>query len=281
MVMGNLFLIILGFIWILFAVVQDLRKREIANWLNFSLAIFALAFRFFYSLFSGGENGFAFFLQGVAGFAIFFLIGNLLYYGKVFAGGDAKLMISLGAVIPFSESFLVNLNAIFIFLLLFLISGACYGVVAGLVLAIKNRKSFSAEFSKQFKKKRKIFYILTFFAIILILLAFFEEIFLYLGILVFISPYIYFSAKSIDEACMVKKINTKELTEGDWLYRNIKIGKKIIEARWSGLSNEEISLLKKKKKEVLIREGIPFSPVFILSYVILIYLIFFQEFYLF
>ena len=279
MVIGNLFLILLGLIWIIFAVIQDLRKREIANWLNFSLAIFALGFRFFYSLF-GGE-GFNFFLQGLIGFGIFFIIGNILYYGKVFAGGDAKLMISLGAVIPFSESFLLNINAVFIFLLFFLFSGACYGVIVGLSLGIKNRKRFSKEFSKQFKKRKKVFYIATLFAIILILVAFFEEIFLYFGVLVFISPYIYFSAKAIDEACMVKKIDTKELTEGDWLYSNVKIGKKVIEARWSGLSEEEILLLRKKKRTVLIRQGIPFSPVFFISYLILIYLIFFQEFYLF
>ena len=54
MVIGELFLILLGLVWIIFAVVQDLRKREIANWLNFSLVIFALVFRFrgFWDLYS-------------------------------------------------------------------------------------------------------------------------------------------------------------------------------------------------------------------------------------
>jgi len=272
-------LIILGLIWIVFAVIQDLRKKEIANWLNFSLAIFALAFRFFYSLFNG--EGFAFFLQGALGFAAFLIVGNLLYYGKVFAGGDAKLMISLGAIIPFSENLLPNLNSALMFLLLFLIIGAFYGVVIGLFLGIRNRKRFAKEFSKQFKEKKKIFYLSLIFSIILILLAFFENIFFYLGILIFISPYIYFSAKSIDEACMIRKINTRKLTEGDWLYEDVKIGKKIIEARWSGLSKEEIALLVKKKKSVLIRQGIPFSPVFLISYLLLVYFLILQKFYLF
>jgi len=103
----TIFLISLGLIWIIFAVVQDLKKREIANWLNFSLVIFALGFRLFYSLF--GEFGYEFFYQGLIGFGVFFLLGNLLYYGKVFAGGDAKLMISLGAIIPFSKSLFTNI----------------------------------------------------------------------------------------------------------------------------------------------------------------------------
>ena len=61
----------LGLIWILFAVVQDIRTREIANWLNFSLIIFALGFRFFYSLFE--MNDFGFFYQGLIGFGMAFI----------------------------------------------------------------------------------------------------------------------------------------------------------------------------------------------------------------
>jgi Flp pilus assembly protein protease CpaA len=234
MVIGNVFLILLGLVWILFAVIQDLRKREIANWLNFSLIIFALTFRFFYSLFNGQEYNF--FYQGLIGFGIFFILGNLLYYGKVFAGGDAKLMIALGAVLPFSESLLSNLNVSLIFFTLFLISGAIYGVAFSLVLALRNKKRFMKEFSKEFKEKKKLFYIFLIGSIIFIALSFFELVFLYLAILLFISPYVYVAAKAIDESCMIKKVNTKDLTEGDWLYNDIKVKKETIKARWEGLS---------------------------------------------
>ena len=101
-----IFLFVLALIWIMFATVQDIRKREVANWVSFSLIIFALGFRFFYSLFS--DMGFDFFYQGLIGFGIFLILGNLLYYGKMFAGGDAKLMIALGAVLPFSVIFKDN-----------------------------------------------------------------------------------------------------------------------------------------------------------------------------
>jgi Flp pilus assembly protein protease CpaA len=279
MVIGNLFLIILGLIWIVFAVVQDLKKREIANWLNFSLAIFALAFRLFYSLFEG--EGFAFFFQGVLGFGVFFIIGNLLYYGKVFAGGDAKLMISLGAIIPFSESLSMNIGYVLTFFLFFLVAGAFYGMIFGAILSLKNKKKFAKEFLRQFNRGKKIFYISIVLSIVLIVLAFFESLSLYLAILIFVFPYIYFSAKAIDESCMIRKIDVKYLTEGDWLYRDVKIGRKVIKAKWSGLSREEITLLRKKKKNILIRQGIPFSPVFLISYLVLIYLLFVQRFYLF
>jgi Flp pilus assembly protein protease CpaA len=65
-------LFFLAFTWITFAVVQDLKTREIANWLNFSLVIFALGIRFFYSFFS--EVGFSFFLSRVNWF------WNLFYF---------------------------------------------------------------------------------------------------------------------------------------------------------------------------------------------------------
>ncbi|MEK6832432.1 MAG: A24 family peptidase [Nanoarchaeota archaeon] len=275
----TIFLIVLGFVWILFAVIQDLKKREIANWINFSLIIFALIFRFFYSLFN--NSGYSLFYQGLIGFGVFFILGNLLYYGKVFAGGDAKLMIALGAVIPFSESLFANLNLSIIFFLFFLFFGALYGIIFSVVLGMKNKKTFAKEFSKQFKEKKKLVYASLIAGTIIIFFAFFENILFYMAILVFISPYIYLSAKAIDESCMIKKMNPKKLSEGDWLYKDIKVGRKLIKARWDGLSKEEIILLRKKKKIVLIRQGIPFSPVFLVSYAVLIYMLINQKVYLF
>ena len=38
----EIFLIILALIWLIFAVISDLKTREVPNWLNFSLIIFAL-----------------------------------------------------------------------------------------------------------------------------------------------------------------------------------------------------------------------------------------------
>jgi len=267
------FLILLGLIWIIFAVVQDLKEREIANWLNFSLIIFALGFRLLYSLFESGNYNF--FYQGLLGFAFFFVIGNLLYYGRVFAGGDAKLMIALGAVIPFSSVFLINLNFAFLFLFLFLIAGAFYGIIFSLVLGIKNRKVFVKEFIKRFEKKRKIFYLCLFFSLVLVFSSLAFEFFIIIAILIFISPYIYFSAKIIDESCMIKKINFRDLREGDWLSNDLNLGGRKIKASWEGLNKRDILFIRKNKKNVFIRQGIPYSPVFLISYLVLVFKAFF------
>src|SRR3989338_3720716 len=197
-----IFLSVLAVVWLVFASVHDLMKRVVFNWLSFSLIIFALGFRFFYSLFS--EQDFGFFYQGLIGLGIFFVLGNLFYYGKFFGGGDAKLIIALGPVIAFSESFFTNVVVFATFFMLFLFSGGLYGL------------SWSVYF--------------------------------YFGATIFVLPYLYVYSKAIDEVSLVKNLDVKKLEEGDWLYRDIKVGKKVIKASWEGLTKKDINEIKKKHK---------------------------------
>ena len=71
---------------------------------------------------------------------------------------------------------------------------------------------------------------------------------------------------------MLKKININNLTEGDWITENIYYKGKIIYNKASpGITKKEILLLKKFKiKNILIKEGIPFIPVFLIAFVITI-----------
>jgi Flp pilus assembly protein protease CpaA len=262
-------LLVLGLIWILFASIQDLKSREVANWINFSLIIFALGFRFFYSLFSGN---FLFLYQGFIGLAIFFLIGNILYYSRLFAGGDAKLMIALGAILPFSQTFSTNLKIYALFMFLFLFAGSIYGFVITLYLSLKNFRAFKVEFKSRIKSGKKIVLWIMFFGIVLMILGFLESLLFVLGIITFLFPYVYFYAKAVDNVCMVREVKTSLLTEGDWLYKTVRIGKALVRPSWEGLSKEEINLIKKKYKSVKIKQGIAFVPVFLISFLVLIIL---------
>ncbi len=265
-----IFLVSLALIWIIFATIQDLRTREVANWLNFSLIIFAIGFRFFFGLFS--NNGFGLFYQGLIGLGIFFVLGNFFYYSRMFAGGDAKLMIALGAILPMSESFILNLNYFLNFFILFLIFGAFYGLVWSVVLMFRNFKEFRKEFPKQFRQVKIILYFMLVFGIVLLLLAFlFGLMFLYLSLFCFIFPLLFVYSRTIDEACMVKEVGVSKLREGDWLYKNTKVGNKIIKATWDGLNEKEIRLIKKKLNKIKIKQGIPFVPVFLISFVLFVY----------
>jgi Flp pilus assembly protein protease CpaA len=270
----EVFLIIIGIVWISFAMLEDLKKREIANWLNLSLIIFALGFRFFYGLFYGLDSGegFMFLWQGIIGFAAFFIIGNALYYGRVFAGGDANLMIALGAVLPFSLNLSENIFIGLSFLALFFLWGAVYGIIWSVYLGIKNRKEFSKEFMSRVRKGKKILYFSIALSILFLALSFIESSLIGVAVFIFILPYFWFFAKSIDEASMVKEVIPRKLTIGDWLYKDVKVKGKLIKADWNGLTKKDIDLLKKDKKKVKVRYGIPYAPVFFLSFLTLVIL---------
>lgn len=260
------FLFGMAVIWIVFAAIEDLRTNEIANWLNISLVVFAMGFRFFYSLFELGS--FSFFYQGLIGLGIFVLLGNLFYYGRMFAGGDAKLMMALGAILPISNNLFVNLQVFFMFITIFLFVGAIYGIIVSVVFGFLNFKRLRKEFNMQLKKKKRFTIISILVSLIFLTLGFWVIEFFYLGLFTFIFPYFYLYIKSIDESCMVKNISSKKLTVGDWLYKNVKIGKKTVKATWDGLTESEIKLLQKKKK-VLVRYGVQFAPAFLISFILM------------
>src|SRR3989344_8574548 len=112
------FLFGLAFLWTLFAVIQDLRKREVANWLNFSFLAIAIAYRAFYAVVFDNP---LFFYYGIFGLIIFYIIAEALYYSKAFGGGDARLLRAFGVILPFESFFSLIGNSIgFIFLLFFI-----------------------------------------------------------------------------------------------------------------------------------------------------------------
>lgn len=273
-----IFLLTLGGAWILFASVQDLKTREVANWLNFSLIIFALSFRFFYSLFFYENTGFGFFSQGLLGLGIFFIIGNLFYYGRVFAGGDAKLMIALGPVLALSKTFFGNVKIFVLFFILFLFSGAIYGLIFSIILSARNFKKFKKEFFFQFNNNKKISFLFMLAGLLFMVSGMvYEKLLLIIGVFAFLFPYFYTYAKAVDEASMIKLTKIEKLTEGDWLYRDLvlplnkKSKRKIIKARWDGLSKKDIEDIRRaygKGKKIEIRNGIAFVPVFLISFLI-------------
>ncbi len=266
------FLAILGLVWIFAAVVQDFKYREIANWTNFSLITFALSFRLFYSIFSGD---YSFFLLGLFGLGVFFVVGHLLYYGRVFAGGDAKLFIALGAVIPFASNYYFNSLLFFIFLISLLAGGALYSIAFSFFLVYKNKKEFKKEFTKNFKSQFIIFISLVILLVLFIIYSFIFGNYIYLVFPLFLvfTFFLYIYAKAIEKSCMLVNVNVHHLTVGDWLAKSIKVKGKEIEPHWEGLSQDQIDLIKKYyKKPVMVKQGIPFSPAFLIAFLVILYI---------
>ena len=68
---------------------------------------------------------------------------------------------------------------------------------------------------------------------------------------------------------MTREMKTKDLREGDWLAGDVKLAKnKTIKYSWEGLSGKEIAILKKYKKKVKIKYGLPFAPAFLIAHIL-------------
>jgi len=277
--MEFVFLIVLAVIWVIFAIIQDFKTREIANWLNFSLIVFALIYRAFLSLFFKNES---YIIQGLFGLAVFYVLANVFYYSRLFAGGDAKLLIALGPVLAFADNFKENVVLFLSFVILLLLVGSVYGLIYSFVLVLGNRKKFLSEFKKQFKKNKRIFYISVIIAIILLVFVLFinEGILVLLPVIIFVFPWLFTYAKAVEEACMLTYVSADRLTIGDWLAEEIKIKGKKIKPDWQGLTEQQLKMIQKnyinkigkKKGKILIKQGIPFSLAFLIAFILLLLL---------
>lgn len=261
----NLFLIILAVIWIIGAVLQDLKRREVDNIWNFSLIAFALGYRTAVSAFG---NDYWFILNGLLGLGLFLILGNLFYYLRLFAGGDAKLVIALGTILPLSYDWIINFKIFGLFILLFLFTGAIYVLLWSFYLVIKNFKRFKKEFKKQARDYRIMLFSGIGFFIFGIILMFLDVVFIYLGIIVLLFPLLFIFAKAVEESCLIRELTSKQVTEGDWLYEDIIVHGKKINANWDGISRKELELIRKySKKKILIKQGIPFTPSFLFAFI--------------
>ena len=265
----NLFLLVIGFIWIIGAVLQDLRRREVDNLWNFSLIAVALVYRLSASVYL---SNYWFFINGIIGLFLFLILGNVLYYGRLFAGGDAKLLIALGTILPFSFNWITNFKIFGLFILFFLIFGSIYVLIWALFLIGGNWNKFALEFKKYSYNYRKFIYgslVIAGIWVIVVILT--DIVFIVISLIILLFPLLFIFAKAVEESCMVKSISVSKLTEGDWLYQDVIVGRKRIKSNWQGLSKDELQLLRKKyKRKVLIKQGIPFTPSFLFAFIGLI-----------
>jgi hypothetical protein len=266
----NWFLIFLGFIWIVGAVLQDLKRREVDNLWNFSLIGFALAYRLAFSIFNGN---YWFILNGLIGLIIFYFLHNLLYYGRLFAGGDAKLLLSLGVILPLSFNWIINFKIFGYFILLFLTAGSVYVLIWTIVLVLLNQRRFFKKFIEQWGNYKKMFFIAMFFSLLWIIFVFLmSQISLILiGLIVLLFPILFIFTKAAEESCFIRMVKPKKVTEGDWLGEDIVVSGKKIKSNWNGVSKSELALIKNKyKQKVLVKFGVPFTPSFLISFILLL-----------
>ena len=252
------FLFWLFLIGIVVASLQDLKRREVDNWLNLFLLVASFVFVFYVAIFNKDVT-----IVFRVGFAlvIMFAFMNLFYYGRVFAGGDAKLLVAMTAFFV-GVTFYGTLINIGIFLLFLMLAGSVYGLAYSLVLYAKDFERVNVEM-RRVAKEFGIWYLV--FGAVLFLIGFFEFMFFVIGGFVVLAFLLYVFAKGLEGVSMIRVVSGKELREGDWLVDDVKVKGKTIKADWDGLSLEDIELLKGKKR-VKIKDGLPFVPAFLIAF---------------
>ncbi len=271
------FFLVISFVWLIFATITDIKKREVPDWLSYSLIGIGIGSRLIYSLIYAEYK---ILLFGIVGLIACFLFGNLMYYTKQWGGGDAKLLMGLGALFGdykitsiFSNS--IDLPFLVVLIANIFIAGSVCGVIYSIYLAIRSWSKFKVEWRKN---KHYNLLILSAAGILIVALSWFlldgllKFAGMVIGILVIILSISLEFIKVVEKICMIKFIDTKKLTIGDWIVDDVIIkGKVICKARNIGLTHEDITTLKKYRiKKVLIKEGMPFIPGFLLGFIITI-----------
>lgn len=273
----QLILIIVAMLFLAVASYTDLKKREVPDWLNFGLIFSALGLRAIFSF----NYGWEILLNGILGFLICFGIAYLFYFTNQWGGGDSKLLIGMGAIIGLGFDFknfsLINFDfSLIIFFIGLFLFGAVFALIWGIVLAIKTGKIFIKEFKKLLIDFKKWHYLSLILSLIFLIGNFFYNYLWPLIIFPLLGFYTICFVKVVEKTCFIKKLSAEQLVEGDWLAEDILINKKTIFNKDVALEKKDVWKLRhlqqeEKIKNVLIKEGIPFVPSFLLSYIAIVF----------
>lgn len=258
----------------------DLKTREVPDWLNYSLIGAGLGIN---ALTSITATDWSYILLSAAGLLLCVGIAFLMFYAGQWGGGDSKMLMGIGALLglnlmlkpPFIAqnmlvSFFVNLALV----------GFFYALLWSSLLALKNRKRFLRQLKKDTKRVVMARRAMLLAAIIILPALFLTSDFLIrlaliaLVVLSFTTFYTWLFIKAVEKSSMYKLVAPEKLTEGDWIAKEVKIGRRYVcGPKDLGIEKKQIQQLIKLKKngkieKVLVKEGIPFVPSFLIAFVI-------------
>lgn len=256
------FLFIFYLLGVFIAMYQDFTRREIDDWLNLFLFFSGI-------LFLGISEKMFFSSSLLVSFGFFIFVISLLsfafYYGRFFSGGDSKLFFALSPIIFVS---LLDISLLYtaFFIISLLFCGSIYGVFYSIFLFALDFKRANLVFVKELKKKNN--YLLILLGFLFFVLGFINNVFFYVSLFVLFFIFLICIAKTLEEVSMKRFLSTKDLREGDWLFSDVRVGKKVFRKSWDGLSAEDVEYMKKFNKKVFVKDGIPYAPAFLFALIL-------------
>jgi Flp pilus assembly protein protease CpaA len=274
--MEILFLIVL--VALVIGTYTDFKTREVPDWVNKGLISLGIGINL---IFSFVYWDFQFIINSLVGFGVFFGLALLTYYTGQWGGGDSKMIMGIGAMIGI-DVFAVRDSFLLGFLFNILVVGAFYGLLWSFFLSVKKFKPLVKDMKKSFSSKGMIRAKkgIVIASLVIILLSFLIEDLgvrlsgFVLALLLISMYYIWVYIKSVENVCMLKYVPPSLLTEGDWIAKDIVVGGKFISGpKDLGIEQKKINELKRlfskgKVGKILVKEGIPFVPSFLIAYVV-------------
>jgi Flp pilus assembly protein protease CpaA len=259
----------------------DIRTREVPDWLNYSLICAGVATGLLASLVYGTWTYAAFSLLGLG---VFVALAYVMFYAGQWGGGDSKLLMGIGAAagLEFSLSYpwLSAQNFLFGFWINTLLAGVGYAIAWSIALGLRHRKVVSERFAEEVSRRAMLRNIVLGASMLFAVFALFARIpemrmaIFMLALISFFSFYALMLIKAVEKSCMYKLMPPDKLTEGDWIAHDILIGGKYVcGPKDLGISKKQIALLRrfhtqKKISRILVKEGIPFVPSFLIGFIL-------------
>lgn len=246
-----------GLLFLAIASYQDLKTTEISDKVVYLFLLLSILLNIIESITSSSlspiENSF---ING----AILSLVGFIMYITGQWGAGDSFLLSAVGFLNPFSESLIFSLEYFFVLV----IAGTIYVLLYSSFIFLKNKRAKQLV-SKEFNKHLKgVFFVLSstilFFFIYLINNSI---IYLTISTTIFASLILYITLiylKGVEES-MVKRISVKNLKVGDVLKESKK---------WVGIDEKTLSIIRKTRKYVYIKEGVRFAPAFLIAFILIL-----------
>jgi hypothetical protein len=251
----------------------DLRYTEFPDWLPYSMIILALIARGAFSLLTGN---FTYLIDSVFVGLAFLGFGLTLYYIRQWGDGDAWMLGALGFLFPDPAGFGQALGSTMPFPLVvffnFFIISLFYLIGYAIILGIRS-PLVCATFVKNLRGN-VLSFAFVFFGLFVVSLSFS----LYLGWLlsmplwsfsgILMTPFLavlillfFHYARAVEGDLFKRKVKARQLRIGDVLVKD----------RWRGLTEKEVNRLRKKGRDVWIKEGVRFAPVFVICLLITLF----------
>lgn len=249
------------------ASLSDLRTKEVPDWLNYGFVFAALGIRTLYSF----QEGWHFLLSGLLGFAVFYLLALFFYYTNQWGGGDSKLLMGMGAALGIAYPFQEASFTLLWFLLALLFAGGAYGLIWLSVVAFKRRNCLLPELRMLLGKHKKVHLGVGFASLFVFGAGVIVDSLLFILVFAVALYYLLLFLVAAQNCCFIAEKETKHLTEGDWLAEEVVVhGKRLLKKKT--LTKEDIGkLVKGNISAVMVKEGIPFVPCFLIAYLLLLF----------